>query len=82
MLGRLKMSIDECIKKYDEFMKIVFPDQWTITKWGKILGTGQKWSAQPLEDVVKQLIKERLKTNHPEDIQLMDENSKNDPCKV
>jgi hypothetical protein len=82
MLGRLKMTVDDCLAKYVEFMKTVFPDKWGITKLAGIAGWGQKWSAKPLEDVIKNLIKETLKTDHPENVQLMDEKRKDDDCKV
>lgn len=83
MLGRFKMSIDECLKKYEAFMNVVFdPDTWWSTKKWRATTTGAQWSAEPLEKVIKDLIRERMPGRDPEEVLLMDEESKNDRCKV
>ncbi|KAK0707393.1 acyl transferase/acyl hydrolase/lysophospholipase [Lasiosphaeris hirsuta] len=63
MLGRMKMDITECIKYYNKFMKVVFPEQGYWEKKGqaiKAAWSGEKWDAAPLEKVIKDLILEKI----------------------
>lgn len=79
MLGRLKMTIAECLAKYKEFMNTVFPtDRWT--NW-HLLKDGAKWDASVLEGVIKKLIQDKLQRN-PDEVPLMDSQSENDSCKM
>ncbi|XMA16069.1 hypothetical protein WAI453_008860 [Rhynchosporium graminicola] len=82
MLGRLKMTVEKCLEKYIEFMKIVFPDKYTLTEWIKVGWSGQKWNLEPLENCIKKLISETLGTNKPEDIMLLDDSVTDNNCKV
>ena len=81
MLGRLKMSIEDCLRKYKDFMRVVFPDKSSFWKGKDIIWSGSKWDAKPLEKVIKSLIEETLHTD-PEKVQLLDEQSEGDSCKV
>jgi len=81
MLGRLKMSTEDCLRKYKDFMDIVFPDKSKFWKAKDILCSGAAWDAKPLEKVIKTLIQETLNTD-PEEVQLMDPNNTTDKCKV
>ncbi|KAI1761318.1 acyl transferase/acyl hydrolase/lysophospholipase [Hypoxylon sp. FL1150] len=77
MLGRLKMSIKECIKKYETIIDKVFPNSiWKEgTEW---LLKGQRYDATNLENIIKDLIREKL---GDAEICLLDKDEKN-PCKV
>ena len=80
MLGRFKMSIDECLTKYKKFMNTVFPpDTWTQWKERNLLLKGVIYDATTLEGVIKSLVKEQLGS---EDALLMDEQSEKDSCKM
>ena len=58
MLGRLRMSVDECIGKYKEFMGMVFK-HGLLKPIGVLVGS-ELYSASTLETIIKELIKERL----------------------
>ncbi|KAI9935105.1 hypothetical protein ASPWEDRAFT_31438 [Aspergillus wentii DTO 134E9] len=61
MLGRLHMSVAECIKKYEQFMeKIFYQNRWTGGKKGRFLWDRHFYDAKDLENVVKELIREKL----------------------
>ncbi|CZS97840.1 uncharacterized protein RCO7_14457 [Rhynchosporium graminicola] len=76
------MTVEKCLEKYIEFMKIVFPDKYTLTEWIKVGWSGQKWNLEPLENCIKKLISETLGTNKPEDIMLLDDSVTDNNCKV
>ncbi|CAI4216176.1 unnamed protein product [Parascedosporium putredinis] len=78
MLGRLQMSIQECLTKYKEFMSVVFPGS-RYTNWS-LVRKGAKWDATELEKVIKKLVKEKLQTN-PDEVLLYDEET-SATCKV
>ena len=75
MLGRLKMTIDECIKKYKASMTKVFNAN-SLEKYARFAAKGQFHDAVVLEGVIKDLIQERLGKN---DVDLLDEA---DSCKM
>lgn len=75
MLGRLQMTIDECIQKYNEFMRDVFK-QGFFGKNARLATQGEFYDASELESVVKKLIREKLGRD---DVKLLDENG---PCKM
>jgi hypothetical protein len=77
MLGRLKMSIDECLAKYKRFMNTVFPPN--IWKKTNLLAKGAMYDASALEGVIESLVKEKLGS---ENALLMDEQSEKDSCKM
>jgi hypothetical protein len=59
MLGRLQMSIDECIAEYKDVMGKVFPaGAWKKTRF---LAKGEFYSEKPLEDAIQALVKRKLK---------------------
>ncbi|KAE8316851.1 acyl transferase/acyl hydrolase/lysophospholipase [Aspergillus transmontanensis] len=73
MLGRLRMSVDDCIKAYNEFMEQVFGAGW----WNKVKGVfGTKYDASKLEKAMKTVIEKYAKNV---DEPLLDEYSS---CKV
>lgn len=78
MLGRFKMTIQECKDKYKKFMGDVFPEHFKFVKDLKML-KGSIYDAKVLEGVIKGLVKERLKD---ENALLFDQNAKEDSCKV
>ncbi|CAO2648169.1 Nn.00g090910.m01.CDS01 [Neocucurbitaria sp. VM-36] len=79
MLGRLKMTIDECIEKYQQFMTTVFKSSWK-GKTGDLLANGTYYDASLLEKVVKDIIREKLGN---EDVKMLDESEKaKNACKV
>ncbi|KAK3353854.1 patatin-like phospholipase [Lasiosphaeria hispida] len=63
MLKRMKMDITECIKYYNNFMKVVFLEQGYWGKKGQAIKAawgGEKWDAAPMEKVIKDLIREKI----------------------
>ena len=75
MLGRLKMTVHECIEKYQGFMTKVL----NAGRWGKnmqFVRKGEFYDASVLEGVIKDLIREKLGKN---DVELLYEG---DPCKM
>lgn len=72
MLGRLEMTVDDCINKYEEFMDKVFAGN----KWLHYARDTKFYDARELEKVVQNLVREKLG----------DENAPlfqgNDKCKV
>ena len=68
MLGRLRMSVDECIGKYKEFMGMVFK-HGLLKPIGVLVGS-ELYSASTLETIIKKLIKERLGSD---DVNFLDE---------
>ncbi|EWG38305.1 hypothetical protein FVEG_01563 [Fusarium verticillioides 7600] len=91
MLGRLEMSVDECIKEYNALMGDVFPppQKWTWNPWTwdtngmwmSILSKGEKWKSEDLEKVIKGLVK-RVLNQDPEEVLLQDPKNPNPSCKV
>lgn len=56
MLGRLKMSVDECIKVYEAFMRKIFPGKRPhhfLIPW--------EYDASVLENVLKDVIEKHCK---------------------
>ncbi|KAJ6553081.1 acyl transferase/acyl hydrolase/lysophospholipase, partial [Mycena capillaripes] len=63
MLGRLQMTIEECVKEYETLSKEVFGAGNLITRGAKSVAgifTGATYSASTLEACFKRLIKKRL----------------------
>jgi hypothetical protein len=83
MLGRLKMTVQECLDAYDSVMKDVFGSGWLHTHIGKpldYLTKGEFYSAGQLEKVIKDLLRKRLPAGqNGEDAPLLDEAN---PCKM
>jgi hypothetical protein len=71
MLGHLKMSIGECITKYEKMMPIIF--EKSVLRFGT---KGEFYDAGVLESVIKDLIREK---HGNDDVLLLDENN---PCKM
>ena len=74
MLGRLKMSIDECIDAYLSLLDRVFQKRHPVTTKGNIQG---RFDSEELERVVKEVI---TKQGLQEDTLLKDVSD--DACKV
>jgi hypothetical protein len=83
MLGRLKMSVQECLDTYDSVMKDVFGSGWLHKHIGKpldYLTKGEFYSAGQLEKVIKELLSKKLPVEQNGDSALLlDENN---PCKM
>lgn len=60
MLGRLRMTADQCIAKYPEMARQIFsnPNRWQIKGHPKA-----KYDAKPLEDAINDIVKIRTKEN-------------------
>ena len=58
MLGRLKMTIDECIQQYTSVMGKVFPEgTWKKTRF---VTKGEFYDEKPLEDAIKEIVQRKL----------------------
>ncbi|UNI22755.1 hypothetical protein JDV02_008616 [Purpureocillium takamizusanense] len=77
MLGRLKMSVDECIGKYQDFMVKIF-NKGTLKKGLDFIANGEFYDETVLEGLIKQLVKEKT---GGEDTELL-EAAGNPTCKV
>ncbi|KAH0370527.1 hypothetical protein KCU65_g2571, partial [Aureobasidium melanogenum] len=60
MLGRLEMTVDECITKYQDFMTKVFTISWLKRKAAEWHVGGDKYDAEILESCIKDVVKEKL----------------------
>lgn len=81
MLGRLRMTIEDCLTQYKRFMNEVFPpDKSSFRKGASLAWNGAMWDATPLEDAIKTLLKDQGLAN-PEDVLLLDDES-SENCKV
>lgn len=58
MLGRLQMSVDECIKVYEDFMVKIF-NKGKIKKGLSFVTKGEFYDEAVLEDLIKELIKKK-----------------------
>lgn len=58
MLGRLQMSVDECIKVYEDFMVKIF-NKGKIKKGLSFVTMGEFYDETVLEDLIKELIKKK-----------------------
>ncbi|KAE8136426.1 acyl transferase/acyl hydrolase/lysophospholipase [Aspergillus pseudotamarii] len=59
MLGRLEMSVDECIEAYKKFMKRIF----NVAGWRKnsrLIWKGSRFAAENIEAVIKEVMHEKL----------------------
>ncbi|BCR87184.1 uncharacterized protein ACHE_31171S [Aspergillus chevalieri] len=82
MLGRLKMTVQECLDEYSALMEQVFGSGWLNDYGGKqvrYIATGDFHSAAKFEEVTKGLLRRRLRVEKPEDALLLDEK---DSCKI
>lgn len=88
MLGRLEMSVQECIDHYEADMITIFGKQQreslvhkgirTLEEDANLIAMGRTYNAKPLEDIVKELVSKKLK-NETEKEKLLDDSKK---CKV
>jgi len=81
MLGRLKMTVQECIDQYSNVMDKVFVPRYDITKKLLIAKNGEAYDSSVLETIIKKLVQERLQKLGNTNEQLLDESSGN-TCKV
>lgn len=77
MLGRLRMSVKECIKRYETLIGEVFPNS-SWKRAGNWALHGEWYDASNLERVIKDLIREKLGDS---EVRLLDKDETN-PCKV
>lgn len=77
MLGRLEMTVDECIERYKTFMTRVFVVSWTAKAANVILPVVDKYDARVLEACIKEVVREKL---GDENALLLDD--REDACKV
>lgn len=83
MLGRLKMTVQECLDEYKDLMGDVFGSSWLedyILKPARYIKDKDFHSAAKFEEVIKKLLRKRLPGKNPEDALLMDDSQ--DACKV
>ncbi|ORY16706.1 acyl transferase/acyl hydrolase/lysophospholipase [Clohesyomyces aquaticus] len=57
MLGRLRMSVDDCIEKYPPLAQSVFGRRRPIVKY---ISTGTKYDEANLERAIKEIVKSRI----------------------
>ena len=77
MLGRLEMTVEECIKAYTDMMGNVFGERASRIDW-KLNVKGQ-FSASRLEKAIRSLVRA---TNNPDDALLNDPASGRRHCRV
>lgn len=84
MLGRLKMTVQECLDEYKSLMTEVFGSGWFndyFRKPGSYIWNKDFHSAEKFEKVIKSLLRRKLPgVKNPEDALLMDDS--NDSCKM
>ncbi|KAE8416010.1 acyl transferase/acyl hydrolase/lysophospholipase [Aspergillus pseudocaelatus] len=59
MLGRLEISVDECIEAYNKFMNKIF----NVAGWRKnsrLIWKGSRFDAENIEAVIREVMKEKL----------------------
>ncbi|PPR04505.1 hypothetical protein CVT24_013111 [Panaeolus cyanescens] len=76
MLGRLRMTVDQCIDVYNELSSKIFVGG-IMSQAGSVSTTGALYSSQVLEDAIKGIVKEQ--TGDP-DAPMLDPDQ--DACKV
>jgi hypothetical protein len=72
MLGRLRMSVTEAIKRYGTLSDRIFSD-------AKLVGGDAKFKASKLEEVIKEIVEE--KTGRPDEL-MMDTRPEGEACKT
>jgi hypothetical protein len=61
MLGRLRMSVDECLKDYADFAQKVFGrPRWASYRFSPLFWFCAKYSGDRLRDVVKQVVEDHI----------------------
>ncbi len=61
MLGRLHMSIEECIDSYGDFMARIFTNEHgKIGTAANLVFRGAKYGSEDLEEVIKGIVQEQL----------------------
>jgi hypothetical protein len=84
MLGRLKMTVQECLDEYSALMNEVFGSGWFhdhVTKPARYAATGAFYSAETLEKVIKALLRKRLPVGEDADNALLLDDKENS-CKM
>ncbi|KAJ8109063.1 hypothetical protein OPT61_g7729 [Boeremia exigua] len=78
MLGRLRMSIGDCIKRYKDFMTEIFGSGYgKIGQAASLVFNGSKYGSNDLEKVIKGIVRQEL---GDENAPLLDD--RKDACKV
>ncbi|KAK6347586.1 hypothetical protein TWF718_005424 [Orbilia javanica] len=78
MLGRLKMTIEECIAAYMNVMGKVFPKSSEVEKKFRLVKDGAYYDEKVLEEAIKDVVRQKL--GDPE-AQLLDKDPNNN-CKI
>jgi hypothetical protein len=61
MLGRLNMSVDDCIAAYEKLCPRVFEKRWTGKSLGRVLGrVDNRFDHGALENAIKDILRARL----------------------
>jgi hypothetical protein len=76
MLGRLHMTIDQCIEAYERLASQIFGDG-ALQKTADMITNGARYSASALESAIKEIVKQYTGNEDT----LMRDNSENS-CKV
>lgn len=74
MLGRLRMSVDDALRKYAELTKEVFSER-------KLMGDG-KFKASKLEDAIKKVIVEQRAALKDAEAKMKDDGTCGTVCKT
>jgi uncharacterized protein YllA (UPF0747 family) len=59
MLGRLEMTVDECIEAYTKMMKQIFEKKENRSIISMVGAVKPRFSSQVLENAIKQVLRER-----------------------
>lgn len=59
MLGRLEMTVDECIEAYVKLMRYVFEKKQNRSIIGVLGGVKPRFSSKALRDAISKVIKDR-----------------------
>lgn len=77
MLGRLRMSVDDCIEAYIKLMEQVFKKRENISFVGLMCGVRPRFSSDGLKEAIIEVLKSQ---NTPPDEKF--ENGEEQSCKV
>jgi hypothetical protein len=82
MLGRLGMDVDECIEIYQQLVKKVFdkPKGSVSRSWASLVqgNIKPKFESSVLQEQIADVVKEKLRVEHPMKILLHDPARKDD----
>ncbi|KAH9835281.1 acyl transferase/acyl hydrolase/lysophospholipase [Rhodofomes roseus] len=76
MLGRLRMTIGQCIDVYQKLSREIF-GATSITQTTNMLKSGTKYNARIFENAVKKVVEDYFELNNPEEVQSHSQNLNN-----